>query len=87
MSEGYAFKQLLRKTQSQFTRLDQQHYFWNKFLVLKFLFCELQLEHFYASLGLKKLLFRVRQNNSSFFEFEFKFKFAALFSMMSWLHC
>ena len=39
--------QLLRKTLSQFTGLDQQQIFSDKFLILKFLFNE--LEQFYSS--------------------------------------
>ena len=59
--------QLLWKTQSQFTRLDQQQIFSDTFLILKFLFSELdKLEQFYSSS--KNLLFRVqvRQNNRVF---------------------
>ena len=78
--------QLLRKTQPQFTRLDQQQifffffakwkyynkYFSDKFLILKFLFSELELKQFNlsSSLSLDKLFFRVqvrvRQNNRVF---------------------
>ena len=55
---------LLRKTQFQFTRLDQQKYFFDKFLVLKFPFSKLELEQFYSSS--EKLFFRVWQNNRVF---------------------
>ena len=54
--------QLLRKTQSQFTRLDQQQIFSIKFLILKFLFSELKLEQFYSSSSSssENLFFRVQ---------------------------
>ena len=60
--------QLLWKTQSQFTRLDQQQIFSDKFFILKFLFSE--LEQFYSSS--EKLFFpvqgrlQVRQNDRVF---------------------
>ena len=54
--------QLLRKTQSQFTRHDQQQIFFRQIFNLKFLFSE--IEQFYSSSG--KLLFRVRQTNRVF---------------------
>ena len=62
--------QLLRKTQSKFTRLDQQQIFSDKFLILKFPFNELELEQFYSSSSSEKLFsrvqVRVRQNNRVF---------------------
>ena len=58
--------QLLRKTQSQFTRLDQQQIFFRQTFNLKFSSSE--LEQFYSSS--EKLFFRVqvrvRQNNRVF---------------------
>ena len=57
--------QLLRKMQSQFTRLDhQQIFFWQIFNV-EICFSELELEQFYwsSSLSSEKLFFQVRQNN------------------------
>ena len=68
--EGYALIQLLRKTQSQFTRLDQQQIFSDKFSVLKFLFGELEQFYSSSSSSSEKLFFRVqvrvRQNNRVF---------------------
>ena len=54
--------QLLRKTQSQFTRLNPQQIFSIKFLILKFLFSELKLEQFYSSSSSssENLFFRVQ---------------------------
>ena len=69
-SEEYALMQLLRKTQSQFTRLDQQQIFSDKFLILKFLFNELEQFYSSSSSNSEKLFFRVqvrvRQNNRVF---------------------
>ena len=60
--------QLLRKTQSQFTRLDQQQILFRQIFNLKLSFSELELEQFYSSS--EKLFFRVqvrvRQNNRVF---------------------
>ena len=62
--------QLLRKTQSQSTRLDQQQIFSDKFLILKFLFDELEQFYSSSSSSSEKLFFRVqvrvRQNNRVF---------------------
>ena len=41
-------------------------YFSDKFLILKFLFSELELERFYSSSSSEKLFFRVWQNNRVF---------------------
>ena len=60
--------QLLRKTQSQFTRLDQQQIFADKFLILKFLFSE--LEQF--------IRVQVRVPKNYFFEFKFGFEFGKI---------
>ena len=66
--EGYALMQLLQKTLSQFTWLDQQQILSDKFFILKFLFNE--LKQFYSSTSLEKLFFRAQvrvwQNNRVF---------------------
>ena len=62
--------QLLRKTLSQFTRLDQQQIFADKFLILKFLFSELELEQF--------IRVQVRVPKNYFFEFKFGFEFGKI---------
>ena len=72
---------LLRKTQSKFTRLINNKYFSEKFLILKFLFRELEQFYSSSSLSSKKNFFSSLSSSSSWAKpnfLEFEFKFAAL---------
>ena len=65
--EGYAFMQLLRKTQSQFSRLDQQQIFFRQTYNLKFFFVNSNSNNF------------IRVQENYFFEFKFEFETLLIF--------